>query len=233
MEYFYTPPSLIGEQELMIDGDEFSHLTHVMRRKVGDRIMVVDGAGTMLTAIITTVKRQEARCAIEQRSHRAHEPALSVTLAVGLLKNAASFDFLVEKATEIGAAAIVPMITERTIPRHARTDRWRKLALAAMKQSGRCVLPRVDEPMDFEALVSQAQAQSKMIAHERVERPDVRTVVRGENPSSCLVCIGPEGGFSDGEIDLALRAGCTPVSLGPRRLRTETAAIAALTLALL
>jgi 16S rRNA (uracil1498-N3)-methyltransferase len=233
MEYFYTPQSLIGEQDLVIDGDEFSHLTHVMRRKVGDRIMVVDGAGTMLTAVITTVGRQEARCAIEQRSRRTHEPALSMTLAVGLLKNPASFDFLVEKATELGAAAIVPMITERTIPRHARTDRWQKLALAAMKQSGRCVLPRIHEPMDFGSVMLQVTAELKLIAHERVERPDVRTVVRGEIPSSCLVCIGPEGGFSDGEIEIARRARCVPVSLGPRRLRTETAAVAALALALL
>ena len=85
-----------------------------------------------------------------------NRPSASI-LAAALLKNPSRYDYLIEKATEIGVRAIIPLITERTIPRHARTDRWQKLALAAMKQSGRCVLPDVHEPMTLDALIGQAR----------------------------------------------------------------------------
>lgn len=228
MEYFYTPPHLITHNELTIEGDEFAHLTHVMRKRVGDMLLVVDGAGRAYEVIIKEVSRRTARCSITARRERLHEPGIAVTLAVALLKNAARFDVLVEKATEIGVVAIVPLLTKRTIPEHPKTERWQKLALAAMKQSGRCVLPRVHEPVSLTDFVHTSPANClKVIPHEQETARTISSLLTSYSSASVVICIGPEGGFTDEEIAVAAGAGFHTVSLGPRRLRTETAAIVA------
>lgn len=232
MEYFYTPPQLITVHELTIDGDEFVHLTQVMRKRPGDAIRVVNGAGTAYDATIAEISKRTARCEITATHPRLHEPEIDVTLGVAILKNASKFDFLVEKVTELGVNTIVPLTTERTIPRHAKTDRWQKLALAAMKQSGRCVLPTVKSLTSFEDFITSAsQHDIKLIPHEKSGNPLTATIQTG-TLHSVRLCIGPEGGFSDREIALAQEKGFLPVSLGPTRLRTETAAIAAMALIL-
>jgi 16S rRNA (uracil1498-N3)-methyltransferase len=201
-------------------------MTHVMRMREGDLVRVVDGKGNAFDALITTISRHEATCTITARAERVHEPSRRLTLGAGILKNPSRFDYLVEKATEIGAAAIVPLLTERTIPHHAKTERWRKLCVAAMKQSGRCVLPEVREPMPLgEFLASAGAGDLKIIPHEKAEMPLSAADPAGDAPA--VVCIGPEGGFSDEEITRARGAGFQPVSLGARRLRTETAALVA------
>jgi len=224
MEYFYTPPQLIAAHELTIDGDEFVHLSHVMRKQPGDAIRVVNGAGTAYDVTIAEISKRTARCEITATHARLNEPETDVTLGVAILKNASKFDFLVEKVTELGVNTIIPLLTQRTIPRHAKTDRWRKLALAAMKQSGRCVLPIVRDLTSFQGFVAQSSASSiKLIPHEKAVRPLAYLPL--QTASTIIICIGPEGGFSDEEVAVAERAGFTPCSLGPRRLRTETAAI--------
>lgn len=232
MEYFYTPPELIEPTTLTIADEEFVHLTHVMRKAPGDAIRVVDGLGTAYDVTIEEISRRSARCSIRTRHVRLNEPARSVVVAVALLKNSAKFDYVVEKATELGAAGIIPLLTERTIPRSARIDRWSKIALAAMKQSGRCCLPGVRPLVAFGDFLQQSGSDSlRVIPHEKTERPRLRDVIEtGKMPVQ--ICIGPEGGFSDEEIQRAVSAGYIPVSLGTRRLRTETAAIVSVALAL-
>ena len=149
LEVFHTPPGKIGDRELVIEGEEFLHLTHVMRKSVGDVVVVVDGRGTAHVCTVRTVQRHTAICTIEERHRRLHEPVLDVTAAVGLLKQPARMEYLVEKLTEVGIGRIIPLHTSRSIPHHARTDRWQKIALAAMKQSGRCVLPVIESPLSF------------------------------------------------------------------------------------
>jgi 16S rRNA (uracil1498-N3)-methyltransferase len=232
MEYFYTPPHLVRSDELTIDGDEFVHLTHVMRKKAGDVIRVVDGIGTAYDASIADISKRVARCEIIASHTRLNESGIDLTLGVGILKNSSRFDFLVEKVTELGANTIVPLFTERTIPHHAKTDRWQKLALAAMKQSGRCILPTVAAPMSFDDLLASVpDGCIKLLPHQGSNAP-LAASVRQFTLSPVVVCIGPEGGFSDHEIELSLVRGFQTVSLGPARLRTETAAIVALTLVL-
>ena len=226
MEYFYTPPDLVTPPVLTIEGDEFRHLSHVMRMRAGDALRVVDGAGTAFDAVITEVGRRAAVCTITASRARLHEPARAVTLAVGILKNPSRFDFLVEKGVELGVRAIVPLLTERTIARHGNIGRWQKLCIAAMKQSGRCVLPSV-EPLtsfgDFIALPPRGAA--RFLPHEKATSPLIPPPAG--SGQEVVMCIGPEGGFSDREVQEAQEAGFTAVSLGPRRLRTETAAVAA------
>ena len=226
MEYFYTPPECVTVPTLTISGEEFSHMTHVMRMREGDALRVVDGAGNTYDARITSITARSAACMITAHHARLHESPLGLTLGAGMLKNPSRFDYLVEKSAELGVVRIVPLLTERTIPRHARTDRWQKLCVAAMKQSGRCILPRVEAPVPFPEFVSASRSASlKLIPHEQSTVPLASCVVAPEGQA--VVCVGPEGGFSDAEIALAQEAGFQAVSLGPRRLRTETAALAA------
>lgn len=242
MEYFYVIPAHISPPHLTIDGEEFQHLTHVMRKQSGDEIRVVDGAGNVYDARIISIARRTAHCEITARRVMENEPRISVTLAAGILKNGARFDFLVEKATELGVRSIVPLSTERTIPQHAKTDRWQKLAIAAMKQSGRCVLPGVLPLTPFSRFISAPPAgveyiqplqasPLKLIPHEKETARSLKEVL-SNGPRDTVFCIGPEGGFSDTEIEEAVQEGFVPVSLGPRRLRTETAAITALSMVL-
>ena len=237
MEYFYVLPSSISPPFLTIEGEEFRHLTHVMRKEPGDEIRVVDGKGHVYDVRIADIVRREARCEITAQRAMENEPAISVTLAAGIVKNGARFDFLVEKATELGVHAIVPLTTRRTIPHHGKTDRWQKLAVAAMKQSGRCVLPLVHPLTPLSRFLEQStgeakiQSSLKIIPHEQETSRTLRDVLAGE-PRHTVLCVGPEGGFSDQEVDEAVQAGFLPVSLGPRRLRTETAALAALAMVL-
>ena len=227
MEYYYTPPDLISGSHLSIEGEELSHLIHVMRKRSGDTINVVDGTGTLYTVQITEITAQRVICAIHARETLSHEPPTRLHLAVGLLKNPARFDTLVEKTTELGARSIIPLITERTIARHGRCERWRKIAQAAMKQSGRCILPTIQDPVTFHEFLGTLEPDSlRLIAHETVASPTLKSLSPSRS-SSTYICIGPEGGFSEGEISEAVGEGFTVVGMGEWRLRTETAAIVA------
>ena len=228
LDYFYSPPEYVRGNEIIIEGEEFAHLVHVMRKKEGDRICIVDGKGTAYDVAIESINRKIAACRIELRHEHHHESMLDVTLAVGILKNPSKFDFLVEKVTELGVKRIIPLRTARTIPHHAKVNRWQKLALAAMKQCGRSFLPDVTELMSFDELLSKAKSNLKFVAHEqRVERKESTASrfpgVHLNNPVTIM--IGPEGGFTDDEIEQCMQCDVQPVYLGERRLRTETAAI--------
>jgi 16S rRNA (uracil1498-N3)-methyltransferase len=223
MEYFFTPPSHISKTHLTIEGDEFAHLTHVMRRKIGEVIRVVDGIGSTYEVVIESLNKHVAQCSIRLHFQRLHEPTTDLTLAVGILKNHAKFDFLVEKCTELGVKRIVPLLTERTIPRHAKIERWQKLALAAMKQSERCVLPAIDALTSFDDFVKASKAEAKVIAHEKAEGSPTVAI----SAATIAICIGPEGGFTEEEVTRAEACGFQLMTLGERRLRTETAAIVA------
>lgn len=239
-DYFYTPPEFISDDTLEIVGEEFNHLIHVMRKKLGDRIRVVDGCGHAFDATIKEISRQVAVAFIAERYENHNEPTLDVTIAAGVLKNPSRFDFLVEKVTEIGVRGIIPITCERTIAHHARHERWQKLALAAMKQCGRSICPSVSEARAFADLMRGAGGRfdHMFVCHEGTEArkslADSWNEVRKEavDRGRVLIVVGPEGGFSDLEISLSLEAGSHIVSLGPRRLRTETAAIGATALVL-
>lgn len=233
MEYFYSQPAQITPTHCVIDQGEFAHLTHVMRRKEGDAIRVIDGAGTAYDAVIEEIARRTARCRITARYPRLNEPGRQVTLGVAILKSGSAFDFLVEKATELGVAAVAPLLTRRTIPRHDRTDRWQKIALAATKQCGRCLIPQVQPLMSLADFISRTPAQAaKIIPHEQVVGKELRQAVP-EGIRHVVLCIGPEGGFTEDEVGQAVSAGFAPVTLGTRRLRAETAALVASALCLL
>ncbi len=230
-DFFYCPPERIAGNTLVIEGEEFSHLVHVMRRKEGDEIVAVDGRGNAYEAVIERIERRTALCRIGAKRMRYREPDLRVTLAAAVLKNPSRYDFLVEKATELGVSEIIPMRSARTIPSHARSDRWRKLALAAMKQSGRSWVPAVRDLSAFGDILDEfRECENKVVAHEdpAAGTPfrEIRPAKEGE--TGLLIMVGPEGGLTGDEIGECAGAGFGTLYLGERRLRTETAAVVAL-----
>ncbi len=228
MDYFYTQPEKIATASLIIDGDEFTHLTHVMRKRVGDTIRIVDGLGTAHDAVIKEITKKTATAAILKTYKNHNEHAVALTLAVGILKNPSRFDFLVEKVTELGVKEIVPLQSERTISERVKIDRWQKLALAAMKQAGRSHLPAVREMTTLDEFLNSINSfDLSVVAHEKPYRNSlIGNRELTTNSHSIAVIIGPEGGFSDEEVESCVNAGCRSLYLGERRLRTETAAIA-------
>lgn len=240
LEYFFADPSAISGDAVHIEGEEYAHLTHVMRRREGDIIGIIDGQGMAYVVAITALEKRRATGTIQSRHPFLHEHPVAVTLAAAILKNPSRFDTMIEKVTELGIRSFIPLFTERTIPRHARTDRWQKLALAAAKQSGRSVIPHILPAVTFEEFLGQASSHGvrRWILHEEATEELPRDPVQPEatdephgalaqNAETHTLLIGPEGGFTDGEVALATARGYRAVSLGTRRLRSETAAIAA------
>lgn len=229
MDLYYAPPQQITSDEIVLEGDESAHLVRVMRKRSGEDILVADGTGMAYSARIIATERRRTICRIMARHPQHNEPPQRLTLAVGLTKNPSRFDTLVEKTTEIGVARIIPLLTHRTIRHAPRSERWRAIALAAMKQSGRSRLPELNEPASLDEVLSEVNTTSAAILHEGASGPPLA----GLDPVPGIVLIGPEGGFTDEELREALDRGCRMASLGVRRLRTETAAMAAAALLLL
>jgi len=227
-DFFYAPPSRITGSELVIEGNEFRHLVHVLRRKQGDEIQVVDGAGGEYVAVIGTLTRTAARCSILRRRPGLDESPVPLDLGVGILKNPARFEFLVEKAAELGVRSIVPLQTARTVPQQAKEERWQNLAVAAMKQSGRSILTRIAPLTPLAGFLGSTPAGAlRLLAGLNAGTPMLRLLLAQRGRQSIAVCVGPEGGFTDEELSAAADSGFQVVSLGRARLRTETAAIAA------
>jgi 16S rRNA (uracil1498-N3)-methyltransferase len=228
MDYFYVRQEDISSHGLILRGDESKHLIRVMRKNIGDRIFATDGNDTMYEAVIAGYGNTDTRCDIAAIHRKYNEPVLDITLAVSLLKNPSRFDYLVEKATELGVRTIIPLLSERTIPQHEKHDRLENIALAAMKQCGRSWLPRIQPLHKYETLADNSSHwQLKFIPHEKTD--SLQTISselkNHDDLHSVLIVIGPEGGFSENEVALAEHNGFKLISLGLRRLRTETAAV--------
>ncbi len=236
MEYGYIPRDRIdGNTAFVADADERKHLIRVLRKKPGDPILFVDGEGWIYEGVLTRVN-PEIEIEILDRRRDREDGSVEVTLAPALLKGS-RLDMVVEKATELGVASIIPMRSARTVaggrePGVQKLERWRRIALSAMKQSLRARLPRIGPVMSLADLLASAVSYDlALIAweEEKNHSPDLAT---GLNPETkrVLLMIGPEGGFAREEIEMAREADIQTVSLGRSRLRSDTASIAGLTL---
>lgn len=230
MDYFYVNTEDVTSHGLTLRGDESKHLIRVLRKNIGDRIFVTDGNEMMYEAVIAELGKTDTRCTIAAMHRKYNEPSIDVTLAVSLLKNPARFDYLVEKTTELGVRTILPISCERTISHNEKHERLEKIALSAMKQCGRSWLPRIQPLQDFKAVIeNSSHYQLKFILHEKTDasRTFASELKMHEDVHSLIIAVGPEGGFTEEETASALHAGFRTISLGTRRLRTETAAVAA------
>ena len=229
MDYFYAAPDQVQGSSILLTGEESKHLARVLRKAVGETVFITDGRDRMFEAVIEAVGKESTRCRVVREEERLHEAGVDVTLAVSLLRNPARFDVLVEKATELGVRRIAPLLCERTVPKKGRSDRLRHIALSAMKQSGRSWLPPVEDAAPFSAFIREAGEALRLLPHEgtaATETLEAAAAQRGAGQTVVIV-VGPEGGFTEGELRRAEEAGYRAVSLGERRLRSETAAIAA------
>jgi 16S rRNA (uracil1498-N3)-methyltransferase len=233
VDYFYVKPEDVTGNAFVLRGEESKHLARVLRKHAGERIFATDGNDHMYEAFIAEIGKKDTHCRIGAVHTKYNEPSLNVALAVSLLKNPARFDSVVEKATELGVRHIIPMRCERTVPHREKRDRLEKIAVAAVKQCGRSWLPRISSVTKLnEVLAASGGYGLRIITHEKADLDQTVEHVLGQHPqqNSILILIGPEGGFSDEEVKAAKDAGFVAVTLGSRRLRTETAALAAATL---
>jgi len=234
---FFLPARQIHDNRGTIDGQEWEHLRKVLRLKPGDRITVFDDTGWEHEAVIRSLGAAQGEIEILSSSQARRESPLQITLAVGLTKGE-RFEFVVEKATELGVQTIVPFTSTYAVPKlderkiATRTERWRKIAVSAAKQCGRTRVPEVLPLCTFqELLIRPAHAGIKLIFWEKEAERSIDEVYEKQRDAKAItLAIGPEGGFSSAEAELAQSHGFDSVQLGRRILRAETAAVTALSL---
>ena len=236
MARFFVPRKSINHQRATVEGPELDHLRKVLRLGPGDSIIVFDDAGWEHEAVIRSLSAQAAEIDVLRSFQAERESPLQLTLAVGLTKGE-KMDFVVEKATELGAQAIVPFVSAYTVPKldqrkiERRGERWQKIALAAAKQCGRTRIPEIFPLVNFENMVQQTAGSLNLLFWEKEAHQTLKQVhATDPEARSILLVIGPEGGLSDPEADLAQRHGFKPIRLGRRILRAETAAVTATSL---
>jgi 16S rRNA (uracil1498-N3)-methyltransferase len=234
----FVPPDRLRASPLTIDGPEHHHIARVLRARPGDAITLFDGAGGEVEARVVRVGRDETELAADAAAGPATvgaEAGAGAGTPVVLLTavpRGGRMDFLVQKCSELGVSRIAPVITERSVvrPEPGRRARWEKIAREAARQCGRADVPMVSAPAPLAtALAEPDLPERRLILSTDGAGQPLRALLAGPAPTALL--IGPEGGFTAGEIDAARAAHFLPVSLGRRILRVETAAIVAVALA--
>ena len=233
---FYAPPEAFSSDldTLTLQSDEARHLREVLRLRPGDRVHVFNGVGNEFDCSIEESRKDTARLKVLMEVTPARpESPLHMTLALALLKSD-KFDLVVQKATELGVASIVPVATKLADVRlrddsdaNKRVTRWQRIALEASKQSGRALVPEVVQPISFAKLVQAADVsgeQRLMFSEREGQSLEMNAILNGEQ-RQITALVGPEGGWTDEEISMALDSSWSVVTLGGRTLRAETAAI--------
>jgi 16S rRNA (uracil1498-N3)-methyltransferase len=221
---FIFPNLVLKSEEIGIpDHDLVKQLRTVLRIKVGDSILVSDGEGLEAEGVVKEYRGDSVIVSFGEPYEVKTEPGREVTLCMAVTKRD-TFEWACQKATECGVTRIVPVITERTVKQNISLSRLRAIVKEASEQSGRGVIPEIDDITPFEDLVVSVQGEKFIAAVGHDETP-LDDVSRGEE--SVTVFIGPEGGFSEKEVALAEHNGWRAVTLGSRVLRAETAAVIA------
>ena len=225
MQLFYDPTLDVNSKSCVFGREESRHIIRVLRKKVGDQLSITNGKGTIFTGQISEPSLQACQVEITEYE-KVIEPMHTLHLAVAPTKSIERFEWFLEKATEIGVDEITPVICDHSERKVLKYHRLEKIIQSAMKQSLRPYLPKLNEAMKLKDFLEQDPGGLKFIAHcQEGEKVELKRRVAPDK--DILVLIGPEGDFSESEIDLAEEKGFWPVSLGDYRLRTETAAILA------
>lgn len=229
MEIFYSRD--IEGDILRLDAEESAHCVKVLRHREGDEICVMDGEGTLYRCILRDSSAKGAAAVIRGRERNWGSHPYRLTLAVCPTKNNERFEWFAEKATEIGADVIAPVIGDHSERKVYKTERLRKILLSAAKQSLKGAVPVAEEPVSVRKFIASApEGALKLIAYcdeQMGRRTSIKQALEQSEAKDIVVLIGPEGDFSREEVDLALNSGFVPVHLGASRLRTETAAVTA------
>ncbi len=218
--------SQLQENQIMLTPQQQHYLSRVLRLQKGDRFIAMDGMGKSWLA---QLEGEEAQI-LELLTVETELP-VSITLMVALPKGN-GFDEVVRCCTELGVACIAPVMSDRTLlnPSPQKLERWQRIASEAAEQSERSFVPTILEPISFEASLSSFATQQKYICEGRGNYPHLKKCLHNKGEMSIVIATGPEGGWTEKELDNAIQAGFQPVSLGRRILRAVTAPIVALTL---
>jgi 16S rRNA (uracil1498-N3)-methyltransferase len=235
---FYAPGLSDGSPAVDLPRDEAEHLSRVLRLRVGDLVQVFDGRGHEYRGKVHQLGRASATVTIEGEVTPAPEPSVRLTLVQAVPKGDA-MDRIVRDATMLGVAAILPLVSARAevsvrrLEASGRVDRWQRIAVASAKQCGRAVVPAVLQPETLEGCFGRVEATHRFLLAEpgllQVDSVGVRRLSADPAPASALLIVGPEGGWTAAEVELARHAACTPLTLGPRTLRADAAAAVAIT----
>ncbi|MCX5893625.1 MAG: RsmE family RNA methyltransferase [Deltaproteobacteria bacterium] len=233
MRRFYAPPEGFQADTVSLDPEETRHLARVLRLGVGERVEVCDGRGRNVEARITALDPKGAQLKVLRELAFWGESPLGLVLGIGLAKGEA-LDGVVRQATEMGVRRIIPFVSERServTPERARRrrERWQRLTREMIKSCQRSVLPEIEAVQDFAGTLAGAE-EVKLIFWEEERGGGLQSLLVRPRPAAVRVLIGPEGGFAAAEGEQAQAAGFRVASLGPRRLKVETAALAALAL---
>jgi 16S rRNA (uracil1498-N3)-methyltransferase len=222
---FFFEENLPLSNDFILSEETSKHVSQVLRMKDGEEIRVTDGKGQTIIAEIVLPDKKKTKVKTIAKEFSASSKS-KISIAISLIKNTNRFEWFAEKATEIGVSAIIPMICKRSEKTHFRKDRIRSILISAMLQSQQSWLPELSEPVKFSELLKNENQEQKFIAHCLPEdKKELKEVAK--NAHSKIILIGPEGDFTEEEIEQAIQHNYIPVSLGDTRLRTETAGIVA------
>lgn len=234
MTRLFVDYSLGSKDSLSLDEENSRYLSQVLRMKIGEELIVVDSDSVEYTCTISEICKKVVVLDILEGKSNTSETPFKVTLFQSVSKGE-RMDYTIQKTTELGVFEIVPVISERVIVKFSgketgKIDRWQKIALEASRQSHRGIVPLIKEPMDFSDAVEFAKDNFDLLLFpwEEEGKLGLKEALKGFSGKSIAVFIGPEGGFSEKEAQIATSNGANSVTLGPRILRTETAGAAVL-----
>ena len=234
MHCFYTEKENINGNQVQIVGSDVNHIRNVLRMEVGEDLIVCDGEGMFHHCTIKQLLKDKVEADIIETKEAETELKVKITLFQGLPKKD-KMELIIQKAVELGVQEIVPVSTRFCVAKiedakkeKKKLERWQEIARAAAKQSGRGIIPQIKPVLSFKQALKEASCMDKsVIPYEKAEGMKVASeeIQKMATCQSVGIFIGPEGGFAKEEIELAKEMGITPISLGKRILRTETAGL--------
>lgn len=227
----YTPQTLISDQQVELDEPSSHHLSKVLRMQAGRELVLFNGRGGEFAATIEAINKKTVNVNVGTFTAENRQSPLQLELAIGISRGE-RMDWVLQKATELGVTRITPLLTERTEVKLAgerqekKFNHWQQILIHACEQCQRNILPELTEPLALGSWLPQVDATLKFVLHHR----DNQGLPADQTADSIALLIGPEGGLTDAEIQLAVAQHFSPLTLGPRVLRTETAPVAAISL---
>ena len=225
--YFYAPVEVNPGEEFEVSGQQYNYIANVKRNTPGDELEIVDGRGHIILSIIQDIDKKAVRCLARKVIPAENEIPVHITVAVALIKQQ-RYELMVEKATELGVHTIQPILTQRVVRTGFRPDRLQKKAVAAMEQSERAFLPEIPDPVEIKKYIANLDNNQLFVAEQSAKSKSLIDLLSKREYDNIIILIGPEGGWSDSELSLFNECQIQNFHLGKRRLRTETAALSAL-----
>ncbi|MFZ1081387.1 MAG: RsmE family RNA methyltransferase [Candidatus Kryptoniota bacterium] len=215
-----------GDDIITIDGNEHFHLARVLRLKVGEKIFATDGIGTTCLCIVRRIEKGKSICEVIEEYHNLNSSLRECCIGLSVLKPISKLEFAIEKCTELGASRLVLFNSERSKKASLRSDRLKSIVISAVKQSLQSKIPELAIEKDLENVASQSYVyEEKFVLHEKSNDMVNDYLLGLKKSSSVIALVGPEGGFSDAEVDFLIGKGFKSFSVGKSRLKSETAAI--------